>query len=355
MQRIGKSKAEIFHTKFIFITSIITGLLILVTACDLLTTSGQPNQEMASVEEQPALIRVGMTAAADIDDVIAFLAFEKLRKKGYLVEITSFAQPELGVTALDSDQIDISHGSTPLFLNAIQKGAGFLGVVEKKANTWSVMAKKGINTCHDLDKKTVAIHSEGAAGTAMLKAYIEENCPGIEPTYLIIPGSANRATALLEGVIDATPVDVEDIVRITKTQPEKFTTLTNFSEDLPDLMVNNFWISKEFAQENPEAVKAFIRALLEVNRRAKDDPEWLIEQVPKFIELDEDVIADLPKIIENFLSIDTFPENGGLTKERAQYSIGFYTETGRLELGLSSDEAFDFSYLNQVLQEIGIR
>ena len=88
------------------------------------------------------------------------------------------------------------------------------------ANDWSVLAKADIVHCADLDQRRMAIHSECSVSAAMLRAYIEKTCPGTEPEYLIIPGSENRASALLVGEIDAAPVELIDAVRINALRPD---------------------------------------------------------------------------------------------------------------------------------------
>jgi len=55
------------------------------------------------------------------------------------------------------------------------------------------------------------------------------------------------------------------------------------------------------------------------------------------------------------LSVDNYPVNGGMTVEAGQYTIDFFTESGRFEEGLTAEQAYDLSYLQDVLAEIGTR
>ena len=47
--------------------------------------------------------------------------------------------------------------------------------------------------------------------------------------------------------------------------------------------------------------------------------------------------------------------NGGLTLEGGQFTIDFFTDAGRLDAGLKAEDAYDLSYLEKVLAEIGER
>ncbi len=311
--------------------------------------------ETVVVEKEPLIIRVAFPSSVDIDDVAALLAFEKMQDEGFAVVPTFYAQGELAATAVAGGQADFGVGSSTVWLTAIQKGAPITGIMEQVANGWSLMAVQEISGCADIDGKRVAIHSEGSVSTAMLRAYIGANCPGVEPNYVVIPGSENRAAALMAGEIDATPAELIDSIRIAELRPDEFSRVANFAIDLPGLKTSGIWVRSEFAGQHPEAVKSFIRNVLETNRRINEDPEWFMEQVIRFLEMDEDDIALLPMIVEALMAVDNYPVNGGITMEGAQYTIDFFADAGRLDPGLTAGQVYDLSYLEAVLVDIGER
>ncbi len=304
---------------------------------------------------EAAIVRVAFPSSLDIDDIAALLAFEKMQDEGFAVAPTFYAQGELAAAAVAGGQADFGVGASTIWLGAIQKGAPILGIMEQTANGWSVMGINAVENCEQIDGMRTAIHSEGSVSTAMLRAYIDVNCPGIEPNYLVIPGSENRAAALMAGEIDVTPSELIDSIRISELRPGEFHRIANFATDLPGLKTGGFWVRTQFAEENPDAVKSFIRNVLEIHRQINDEPEWFIEQVPRFLEMEEEDVALVPTIVEALLSIDNYPVNGGLTEESGQFTIDFFTESGRLDEGLTGDAAFDLAYLNEVLDEIGRR
>lgn len=321
----------------------------------VLLLQGCSLQETDVVEKEPVIMRVAFPSVIDIADVAALLSFERMAEEGVAALPTFYAQGELAAAAVAAGEADIGIGAATVWLTAIGQGAEVQSFMEQAANAWTIMAVKPIETCEDLDGTRMAIHSEGAVSTAMLYAYIELNCPGTEPQFLVIPGSENRAAALMAGEIDATPAELIDALRISGLRPDEFNRIADFSNDLPGLATTGVWVRTEFVEENPEAVKSLIRNLLEVHRRIQDDPEWFVGQVARLLTMSEEDAALLPSIVEAMLAIDHYPVNGGLTVEKGEYTIRFFTDSGRLEPGLVASEIYNLALLEEVLDEIGVR
>jgi hypothetical protein len=147
------------------------------------------------------------------------------------VETTFYAEPELAAEALARGDADSANGTVRAFCPATAKGAGIVSIIEQVANEFQILAIPEIRECADLDGKRFSISGESAANSAMSFAYIDANCPGIEPQIVIISGSENRAAALLADEIDASPLELADVLQIEKASPGKFHTLTNFAQD----------------------------------------------------------------------------------------------------------------------------
>lgn len=310
---------------------------------------------VVEVPADPLVVRIAFPSIIDVDDVAALLAFEAMLEEGFTVVPTFYAQGELAAAAVAAGQADFGAGAATVWLGAINSGAPIVGIMEQAANGWSVVSRIDIEDCAGIDGQRTAIHSEGAVSTAMLNAWIDTTCPEAEPEILVIPGSENRAAALLADEIDVTPAELIDSVRIMELAPGEYHRIANFGVDLPGLRTGGFWVSRSFAEENPEAVRSFIRNVLEVHRQIADDPDWFQEQIPRFLEMGEEDLAVLPTIVEALMDNDNYPVNGGLTEETGQFTIDFFTDSGRLEPGLTIEEAYDLTYLNEVLAELGTR
>ena len=302
------------------------------------------------VPRQVVKIRVAYPSTVDFEDIPSLIAHDMLVDQGYAIVPTFYAQSELAVEALARGDAEFGNGAERTFWAAVTQGASIRTIVEQSANAWSIYSIPDITTCQDLEGQRLAQHSEGAVSKAMTDAYILENCPGTTPNTIILPGSENRAAALLAGEIDATPVELADAVRIDLQAPGQYHILTNFAKDVPNLETTGMYVNGDFAAKNPEAVKAYIRAMLTVHRQIAEDPQILIDEATKWLPIEPEA---LPKIADAYIAINAFDVNGGLSEETLQYSLDFYTNSGSLEAGLTLDDVADLSYLNEVLEEMG--
>lgn len=318
---------------------------LMLSACTGIVPIAATDQEAAS-----STLRLAFPSVPDVDDVPALIAADRLEEQGVNVETTFYSQGELATAALAQGDADIGFGSATAWLTGNQEGAPIVGIMDQAANGWSVFAVTDIAQCADLDGRRVAIHSEGAVGTAMLRAYIDQTCPGTEPAYLVIPGSENRAAALLAGEIDATPVELADAIRLDSLRPGEFVRLTDFAVDLPDLLTTGVWANRDTLSADPETIKAFVRELLKVHSDIAADPAWFVDEVIEKLEIAEADQELLPAIIDAKLATNGYDVMGGLTPERAEGTLAFFIAAGRLEPSLTVEKAFDFSILNQVLE-----
>lgn len=306
-----------------------------------------------SVTPKVISMRVAYPSIPDFEDIPSLIAFEQLVAKGYAMLPIFFAQPELAAEAVSRGDAEFSAGSARTYLAAIQKGAPLKVIAEQAANSWSVLSVLDIKACQDLSGKRLAIHSEGAVSTAMLNAWLKDKCPTAKPDILIIPGSENRAAALLAGQIDASPVELADAVSIDQKAAGRFRVLTNFSKDLPWLKTTIYVVNTKFARENPKAVQDFLAAILSVHRQIADNPKFIEEQAPKYLPgLDKKV---LPAIAKAHLEAKVWDVNGGMTEEGLKRSIDFWVATKSIPEGLDVKASGDFSFLDAVLKELSKR
>lgn len=322
-----------------------TGLLIFA---GLLWLAACASPTPVSVPKSGTL-RVGFSTEADMSDVPSLMAQDRLRAEGYTVETNFFPSADVQVAALMQGSVDIGNGSTRTTWNAVAKGAEIETIAEEAADAWVITAVNEIKTCADLNGKRVGLTSPSSLNAALLKAYLE-NCPGTEPQILIIANSSARAAALLAGELDASPLELGDVVELNEKAPARFHTLVNFATELPRLKTTGVHVTRAFAQEHPELVRAYIKALLQVNRDIRANPQLLKEALGRYLKMDA---ATADRLSEAYLARDIWDVNGGMTREGIAYSVDFFNQTGSLPDGLNGDKVSDLSYLEQVLREIG--
>lgn len=316
-------------------------LSILMSACGGAVVTPTP---------QPLTIRVAYSTALDVDDVPSLLANESLKSQNYTVETTAFAKPELATEAVAQGQADIGFGASRTAWAAIQSGAPLVTVMEQVANNYAVLALPEIQACGDLQGRRVGVNSEGSLTHAMLAAYIQQNCPGTKPEYVVISDSGARAAALLAGELDSTPLTLANVLDIELRAPGRFQTLFSFAEQLPDLVIKVMYVNKDFAAQHPEVVKAYIRALLQTQRDIRDNPQRIKDKIATLADID---ISSGSAVADAYLQTKAWDVNGGLSDEAVQYSLEFFISSGSLESGLTVAQVADLSYLNTVLDEIG--
>lgn len=297
-------------------------------------------------------LRVGYPTIADTADVPSLMAQEQLRAQGYVIEQHFFDYPETLVATIAKGDLDFSHGSTRTHWAAADKGADNVMVSEQAGNVWSLVTRPDMKTCADLDKKKLGVNSAGSISNALVQAYVKENCAGVTPEMLYMSGSENRAAALQAGELDGAMLELADILQLNKQAPGKFITLINFAHALPALKTNGIFTPRKFAQTHPDAVRAYLRAIIQVHRAIRQNPQALYDAMVKYLKMDA---ATAQQVGDAYLSANVWDLNGGLKAGDTAYSADFFARMGSLSSGLEPAKLEDVSHLNAVLQELGMK
>lgn len=259
-----------------------------------------------------------------VSTIPVLAAIDELRAMGYTIFTPTLSAPELNIEGVASGRFEMSHGNSQGTLQAIAQGAPLKWVSMRVANEWTMFVKNSITTCEGLDGQRLAIHSEGGVSTAMVRLYIAETCPQISPNYIIIPGSENRAQALLIDEIDASPVELAEAVQLQTLEGDRFSILSNFSADVPDLIVNAVYANDAFIAEHPQAVADLVDAQLEIHRRIAEEPGFMKTLIERYIPDFDPTLIDL--VAETYSDGFYFPADGGLTDERVQFTLDFFVD-----------------------------
>ena len=322
------------------------------TASTSTTAAAEEEAEQSGIPEPEGdrNLTIAFPATPGFVDLPLLMTIDELNADGWNIQQEIFSDQGLQTEAIISDRAQFASGNPLAALTAIQQGAPLALVGERSANDWIIVAQEEITSCEDLAGKRVAYQSESSVSTYMLKTYVEDEC-GVEPSYLILEGSSNRAAALVGGELDASIVQVEDWLIATQGQDTSAYILADIAESLPDLTTSTYVVARPWLEENSELLSAFLAHLLETTREATDDPELLREAALEHLEaVNEDALDPL---IETYAEIGLWFEDGGLTEEKVEYSIDFFVETGGLEAGMTVEEAADLEPLQQALEYLG--
>lgn len=286
----------------------------------------------------------GFTVAViepDITTAPLLAAVDDVREQGYEVEVVELAEPELAIEGLSNGDYAISAESTSPALVAIEAGAPIKIIADVIGNQWAVYGQEGIGSCNDLVDQPFGIFSEGAVATAMVRDWVAQDCTEGEPEYLVIGGSDVRAQALLQGQIQATALEISDVVTLSAAGDAEFTEIVDFGEQLPDLHPQTVYANDEFLTEQADAAQAFVDALIGQHEKINADPGYLVELVEKYLGESDDLTL---KIATRYVDDGLF-DAGSLTTESIQGTIDFFISAGVISEGMTADQAADLSFL----------
>jgi ABC-type nitrate/sulfonate/bicarbonate transport system substrate-binding protein len=276
------------------------------------------------------------------------LALDALRAQGYEVQATHFASPDLAAAALADGKVDIGSGSNAAYWSAIAKGARMVTIMEQTRNLWSLVTGTDLKECRDLQGKRIGVNATGVS-RALFEGYLKENCPDTKPETLFIAGSDNRAAALQKGAIEGSMLELSDLMDVEDRAPGRFHGMIQFGEANPKLKTTGVHASRPFAEQHPDSVRAYIRAVLTVHRQIAKDPAVLSAALVKHLQFDN---KHAQEIAEAYLKQHLWDVNGGLTRDDIDYSLNFFINGGSVPQGLTAAAVADTSFLDSTLQEM---
>jgi len=293
-----------------------------------------------------------------ISGSVFLAALDVLRSQGYTIDTPKIESSELVVQGVAGGQFAFGSSANNAVLAAVEKGANIRLVVTYVNNEWTLYALNSIKGCADLAGKKLAIHSEGAVSTAMVKNYVSTKCPGTQPKYVVIPGSENRVQALLANQIDASPVELGDAVTLDLKASDRYHLLSNFAGDLPNLQATSDYVNGAWAKANPGSVVAVVSAVLEQFRKVAGNPAYLRSITEKFAP--EAVVKEtIDAATKKYVDLKMFPVNGGLTEENLAYTAKFFGPKpdgiGTTTRLMPVSEFADLSYLKLALEALGTK
>lgn len=263
---------------------------------------------------------------------------------------------EDGATAIQAMQQGAAVIGTNIGVNtgvpAVDKGAGIVDVVGTQRPTWALAVRPDINNFSDLNGKKMAVHGE-TSFTRVVAQYYAQN-EGFDYDELIIPGSDVRAEALARGQIDASVIDLPDVVQLSNEYPGSFKVLSTFGEQFPDLIEQDVWLDKQWAQDNPETATKVVKAVVQANRKLTEDPAWGLEIAKESLpDMDPQVLSDL---VNEYSEREIWSTDGGITPEKAITTLEFFNKVGEIDISTPDEstinEYFDFTYLQNALSEL---
>ena len=324
----------------------------LLSACSPQTpTAAPPSPAPATaLPRKSGTIRFSQNGNASVKDVPLFMALDSLRDQGYTINVIVFAKSNLIPPALDKGDVDVASANTTATWAATAQGADIRTVVARVNTSFYLVADKGIDHCRALDGKVIAFSTRQSVGYVMFEQYVARNCAGIKPEIILVSESSDRVVALQAREVAAAYLELEDWLQLQERAPGQFHVLIDFAQEFPNIQQSTFSMRREWAQQHPELVKDFVRALLTANRSVMANRQLLRDGIVKYLSIEA---AQAQLLAGPYLAAGIWDANGGTTVENIEYTLQFLRDGGILTADSKVEDVADLSYLNAVLAEIG--
>lgn len=285
-------------------------------------------------------LTLGFPGSIGTTDVPAVLALEALKEDGWDASYIEFDSPDVQTQALLRGDVNVASMGPATVMSADLAGSDIKMVANNNNNDLQVIASPDITECADLDGKPVAYQSDGATSTAHLKRWLQDNCPDAQPEFMVISGSANRATALLEGQISGTIVRLEDWIPAIEGHEGEAEILASLSADQSDLLTQTIAVTNESLESNPDLTQAFLEALQAEFDELNADPTAYADKAAEILDVDP---AEAAAVYEQLVEEGVIPETVGIDMSHVDATLTFYQENGTIPEGdlTSSDVADD--------------
>jgi ABC-type nitrate/sulfonate/bicarbonate transport system substrate-binding protein len=292
----------------------------------------------------PGLSSVGLYAA--IDD---------LNAAGYTIEKVVMTNTSLMVEGNVANQVQMSAGTAGGYLVAAQKNGPIRIVSNRNNNDQTNTAKIEIKECKDLQGKVMGNAGEGTTGTIMSQNWIRVTCPGTTMTEVNINGSDNRAIALQNGQIDATQLELANVIPLLSgADASKFHVLVHFAKSFPNLKPSLIAAHSEWAAQNPGSVVALIKAMLLQNRKINADPTggYLKSLALKYFK-DSTNANTIDAVAKAYVEQALFPNDGGFTAADVEFTAKFFLDAKVLPAAVTVQQASDLTFHQRALKDLG--
>lgn len=294
-------------------------------------------------------IRVALGDIEGVETLNLLIALERLRERGVEVDLIEFAEEDLANQAVVGGQADIGLGAPYAVIQEVD--APIRAICQLQTlRFFAVVDKAAYPDWQALDGESFTVHSR-ASGTEGMARFVEQQ-EGIQFSELsYVPGAEVRATALLQGNVTATFLDIPNMNFVMSEEPDRFHQLP-----LPDIPATDeaLFGQVEWLEDNQAVVQALLEEVLTVWREIQDDPSFVVDERERL-----GLLEDLPPELEEQMlpyyeqasEEGVFATDCGGT-EAAQADFEFYTVAGQLEGEPGQLQVEDFWYFEPLEQAL---
>lgn len=197
-------------------------------------------------------------------------------------------QSEFGFSNITSLLLAASEG---LPLQVVSNGVASTG--EQGEDFGAVIASpdSGITGAADLAGRTVAVNTLNNIGTTTVRESVRAAGGDPDSIQFVELPFPEMPAALEQGNVDAAWV-VEPFLALGTDQGAQVVA-SNFVDTAEDLTVAAYFTSKQYAQENPEAVECFSSAMEQSLQYAQENPDAVRDILGEYTEIDPAIAEEM--------------------------------------------------------------
>lgn len=266
-------------------------------------TDDESPTEAAAGEPEVTDLAVGQLPVVDVAPLQLAISEGYFEDEGLTVATENAQGGAALVPALVSGELDLIFSNYVSLFLAEREGLGLRVVAEANRaapgfSSVSVLPDSPIQSAADLAGATIAVNTLNNIGSLSINAVLESegvDTSGIQ--YLEVPFPDMGAT-LERGDVDAIWV-VQPFTSAVANTLDARSVIDPFSGPIDGLPVAGYAVTAEFAEENPNTVAAFQRALERATEEIAGNPDAVAEVLPTYTQLTPEAAAglDLPEYV----------------------------------------------------------
>lgn len=249
-------------------------------------------------ESEDGLTKLTVYHITTLDSTPLYLGVEEgfFEEEGLDVEVKIAESGSAIIPSVVNGESPIGYANVVSDLAAIDQGldikfvsncCGVAGIDEESTSGVFVMPDSDIESPADLAGKTIAVNSTKNLGDVTIPVALENQGIDFSGIEYVPMNFADMSAALERGDVDAIWM-VEPFQTIAEDNGYR-RVMSNFAEAFPDSTLGYYITSGDFAEENPETVAAFQRAMSRSNEFATENHDRLRELAVSEIGLTEEV------------------------------------------------------------------
>lgn len=274
--------------------AVAVALALTLTACGGSSTDNGPSTASSGkADGKLTSVKVGVIPIVDVAPIYMGVEQGFFKDEGLDVTLELAQGGAAIVPAVMSGQYQFGFSNTTSLLLASNKGlplkiltAGAVSTGKAGADFGAVVAMpdSGVKSAADLAGKTVAVNTLKNIGDTTVRAVIDKAGADADSAKFVEMGFPDMPAAVNDGQVDAAWIVEPHLTRAVQAGAEVVS--WNFADTDPDLLVATYFTSAQRIAEDPEVVEGFTAAMKKSLEFAQNNPDKVRAVLDSYTEID---------------------------------------------------------------------